>query len=341
MRHGAAVSASFLAALEHPAVWALTLCAFLIRGGLVLVVAPIIVIPSAVGLANILGPTVTSVALGGLRPDVVVLFATLVGGAFAWLLIGGWAAGVLEAEAVHRIWAEEAAEDPRRVGMSERAMTPVHAAGNILAARLAASLPLAIMVAAGSVRLLEITYRELTLPSETGPSLIVRVIRGAPDALTWIVLAWLLAETLGALAARRVVLNGESGIPALARAVLDLLRRPVAVLALAVLPLAVLILVLVPSAIATSMTWDAIRSELAGQAEPLVASLLVLLFVALWVGQLMLIGMVTAWRSAGWTIEMAGTFGGVTDRRTGEWSLPTASGTLGDLRPRGADHDPR
>ena len=341
MRLGAAVSASFLSALADPAIWVLTLCAFLIRGGIVVVVAPIVVIPSAVGLANVLGPTVTSMVLGGVSSDVLALAVAIVGGAFVWLLVGGWVAALLEAEAIRRVARDELDVGTDGSATSPRLASPARAAGHILAARLAAGLPLAVAVAAGSVRLVDLAYRELTLPSETGPSLIVRVIRGAPDTLTWIALAWLLAETLGAIAARRVVLYRDAGIPAVARAVLHVLRRPVQVLLVAVLPLSVLILVLVPSTVATSVTWDAIRAELAGQAEPVAVALLVLLFVTLWVGGLVLAGVVTAWRSAGWTVEVGGTFGGVTHHRTGEWSVPAGSGRLGDLRPRRADHDPR
>lgn len=339
MTSGAVVSASLLAALANPAVWLLALAGFLLRGGVILVLAPVIVLPSAVGLANAVGPMLTTLVLGGTSPQVVILLVAVVGGVFTWLLGGGWLAAILEAEAIRRVVADEVV-DPE--GASRAPLPgPVRAAGHILAARLVAGLPLAVALAAGSMRLVDLAYRELTLPTETGPSLIVRVARAAPDALFWIGVTWLLMEVWGALAARRIVLARDGAIPALGQAVIHVLRRPLTTVALALLPLAVLLVVLVPSAVASATTWDAIRAELAGQAAPLTVAALVVLFVTLWGGGLVLIGMVSAWRSAAWTIEAAGTFGGVRHPSTGEWPATTTPATLGDLRPRGADHEPR
>ena len=338
MSSGAVVSASLLAALANPAVWVIALAGFLLRGGIIVVLAPIVVLPSAVGLANVFGPMLTTFVLGGPSPQIALLLVAVTGAVFLWLLAGGWLAAALEAEAIRRIAIDEASGSGRAIPLLA---TPVTAAGQILAARLVAGLPLAITLAAGSLRLIEVTYRELTLPSETGPALIVRVIRGAPDALFWIALAWLLFEVWGAIAARRVVLAGDRALPALGHAVVHVLRRPLATVVLAVLPLAVLLVVLVPAALAVGTTWDAIREELAGTAAPLTVAALVILFVVLWSGGLALLSMVSAWRSAAWTVDMAGTFGGVRHHLTGEWPGPAASATLGDLRPRRAEHDPR
>ena len=56
MSIGAALLASFLVTLVRPATWALALAAFLVRGGVLLVLAPIVVLPSAVGLGELPGP---------------------------------------------------------------------------------------------------------------------------------------------------------------------------------------------------------------------------------------------------------------------------------------------
>jgi hypothetical protein len=338
MTPGAVVSASFLAALAAPAVWVLTLAGFLLRGGVVLLVAPVVVLPSAVGLANAFGPMLTTLVLGGPSPQIVLLLVAVVVGAFVWLLGGGWLAGLLEAEAIRRLAAEDAIE---RGHAAPAALPATAAAGQILAARLVAGLPLAVATAAGSLRLVELTYRELTLPSAYGAPLIVRVIRGAPDALFWIVVAWLVLEVWGALAARRIVLLGDGALPALGRAVVHALRRPATTVALAILPLATLLVVLIPSAVALSATWHAIRAELAGDAGALAVAGLVSLFVGLWGGALVLLGLVSAWRSATWTVEMAGTFGGVGHPLTGEWPAGSVPASMGDLRPHTAERDPR
>ena len=66
MSRGVALSGGLLVTLATPATWPLALAAFLIRGGIVLVVLPIVVLPTPVGLGNAFGPTLTAIALGQL-----------------------------------------------------------------------------------------------------------------------------------------------------------------------------------------------------------------------------------------------------------------------------------
>ena len=146
MSSGAVVSASLLAALANPAVWVIALAGFLLRGGIAVVMAPILVLPSAVGLANVFGPMLTTFVLGGPSPQIALLLMAVTGAAFLWLLAGGWLAAALEGEAIRRIAIDEASGGGR--AMLPLA-TPVTAAGQILAARLVAGLPLAITLAAG------------------------------------------------------------------------------------------------------------------------------------------------------------------------------------------------
>ena len=42
---------------ERPALWIVALCGFLARGGIVLLVLPMIPLPSTVGMATFVGPT--------------------------------------------------------------------------------------------------------------------------------------------------------------------------------------------------------------------------------------------------------------------------------------------
>jgi hypothetical protein len=64
MSAGAALGASLLAVLATPASWVLALLSFLLRGGIVLVLLPVVTVPSAVGLGNVLGPALTDLVLG-------------------------------------------------------------------------------------------------------------------------------------------------------------------------------------------------------------------------------------------------------------------------------------
>ena len=53
------------------------------------------------------------------------------------------------------------------------------------------------------------------------------------------------------------------------------------------------------------------------------------LFVALWLGGLVLVSMVCAWRAAAWTLDAEQrTFGVTVDTRPGDWSDAESSGTL-------------
>lgn len=349
MTLGATLVASALATLARPTTWVLALLGFLVRGGIVVLVAPIVVVPSAVGLANAVTPTITTMAFTGLSNGVVAMVATLVGVVVLWLVGGGLIAAAAEAEAVSEIaeddelrsgghgrvdhWAERgpALERRPRARWSRR----------IVVARSLAALPLVLALAAGAVRLVGVAYRELTVPSETVTPVVARIAQGAPEALIAILLGWMLAEIVGALAARRIVLADDGVIRATAFAVRRLVRHPVRSLAAFAVPLLALVAVVAPIAAATSVAWDAVRASFSSGSSPIVAVALVALLVVLWTGGLVLVGLVTAWRSAVWTADVAGTFGGVTGARPGDWRPADPSANLGDLRPRGSDPDAR
>jgi len=291
-----------------------------------------------VGLANVVTPTITTMAFTGLSDGVVALVATSLVIVVLWLVGGGLIAAAAEAEAVVTIADDEELADaaldrtpPRRARWARR----------ILVARSLAALPLLLALAAGAVRLVSVAYRELTVPSETVTPVVVRIVRGAPEALVAIVVAWMLAEIVGALAARRIVLADDGAIRATAFGIRRLVRHPVRSLAAFVVPLLALGAVVTPTAAATSAAWDAVRASFASGSSPIVAAALVALLVVLWSGGLVLVGLVAAWRSAVWTADVAGTFGGVAGGRPGDWRLADPSAKVGDLGPRGADPDAR
>jgi hypothetical protein len=193
----------------------------------------------------------------------------------------------------------------------------------------------------GAIRVVTVAYRELTVPSDVAVPLILRIAGGAPDALAAVVAAWLVGETVGAVAARRVILLGDRVPGALGAAVVRLVRHPLRSAALAVVPLVPLVLVLVVVGFAGSATWEALRAALSlGSDGPVVLALLLAL-VALFAGGLLLIGVASGWRAAIWTIEMAGTFGVVGYGPVGQWNDGADSGNLNGIRPRGADPDTR
>ncbi|MGZ8438175.1 MAG: hypothetical protein ACXWXR_06500, partial [Candidatus Limnocylindrales bacterium] len=107
MNRGAALRGALLVTLASPATWPLALAVFLLRGGLLVVALPILVLPTPVGLGNLLAPTLTALVFGGVTVELVALVVAIVVAALAWLVAGGVLAAVLEAEAARIVAAHE------------------------------------------------------------------------------------------------------------------------------------------------------------------------------------------------------------------------------------------
>lgn len=340
MTVGATLVASFLASIARPATWPLGLATFLIRGGFVLVLAPIVVLPSAIELGNLLAPLLTTLLFRGITLSIAVLQVAGGVGFLAWLLGGGVVAAAAESELVRRIAADDEAWGPG--GRPPGFVPAARAARRVLLARLIAYLPLlAVGLPWSFYRFVLVGYRELTVPSDVATPVEIRIALGAPDAVALLVVAWLIGETVGALAARRVILLGARVPTALGWAIARLVRRPLRCAVLAAVPLVPLALILIVVGVAGSATWDALRAALTFGGEPLVALVVLLALVALFGGGLLLVGVISAWRGAIWTVEVAGTFGATAHDPEGQWNGVSDSGRLSDLRPRGADPDTR
>ena len=158
-----------------------------------------------------------------------------------WLAVAWGLASVAEAESIRRIAADE--ELVATVGPSRP--TRRGAAGRILIARVVTLLPVILAIGVGGVRIVMVTYRELTVPSDTAVPIAIRVVGGATDAVVGIIVAWFVAELVGALAARRIVLGDAGVLRALGGAIRGAVRHPVRVLVGSLVPTAALVVVLV------------------------------------------------------------------------------------------------
>ncbi len=76
---GGAILASLLVTLGRPAWWLLALAGFLVRGGFVVFLIPIVVLPSPLAVSNVVAPFIVPMALGRIVPEVIVL--SIAGGA--------------------------------------------------------------------------------------------------------------------------------------------------------------------------------------------------------------------------------------------------------------------
>src|SRR5215212_8700589 len=91
------MQAALVASAGRPRWWALALAAFLVRGGFVVVLLPLISLPSAAALATAFAPTIETLALG--RPTIE---SALVGAAIITLI-----AGVIGAAAYIGSWLDD------------------------------------------------------------------------------------------------------------------------------------------------------------------------------------------------------------------------------------------
>ena len=332
MSWGAGLAASLLVVLPRPATWIVALASFLVRGGILLFLAPIVVTPSPVGLANILGPTITTFWLGGMSLGFATAVMAIFAAFFAWLVIGGLVAAVTERDLIELV----AADDELGAGGTIPRPSGSRRSGRIwriVLLRLAAYVPLALALGYGSLRLVQATYRELTLPSDVVTPIVWRVIATVPEAVIAILVTWALGETLGSLGARRIVVWGQSLDRAYFGAWADLLRRPLSTIGTFVLPTVVMALLIAPIVLASGVAWNFLRTELATAAGANAALLLLsmLTFVAIWSAGLLVAGLAAAWRSATWTVELVrvrGTFGALRHGPTEEWQRSESSGSL-------------
>jgi hypothetical protein len=286
---------ALVATLGRPAWWSMALAAFLVRGGILLVLLPIVTLPTPAALANAFAPTIEAFAFGGLNGERLVLVLAV--GATLFVVIG--AAG-LAGSWLDLAQLREAADDEEL----DLGWEPAHpAVRDALALRLTAHLATLGVLLYATVRLVGAAYEELLSPGTTTTPVFLRVVARAPDALVFLTATWLVAETVGSLAARRAA-AGTGLRESLWRSARQLAtRRGLATLGVTTTVVAG---ALAPFLLAAGRAWEHLRNVLAGAPGDLVqvgAALLVL--VAVWILGLALLGAALAWRAAAWTIEVA------------------------------------
>jgi hypothetical protein len=342
-----ATLAALLAVLARPAWWMLGLAGFLARGGILLFLLAIVTLPSPLAASNVVAPLLVPIIFGGFTP---LLVALLVSGALslvAWVVAGGWIGAATEIVLIR---------DARRAAAEEG--LPVQSGdpaghwliGRVAIAHLVAHVPLAIVTALGSVAIVNVTYVELTSPFEVSTPLPLRIVAGAAGPILAIVIAWLVGELAGGLAARRVVQADEAVLAAVRGAYGDLVFRPRSRVLPALLTTIVLAMDLVAMLAAVDLSWTAAWSRLVEVPADAVATGLALAsFAASWCLALLVAGLIDAWRGVAMTLEIerarvlelagrdagssigappAGTYGASTHRRPGDWSAHNEGGSL-------------
>jgi hypothetical protein len=272
--------------------WALGLAGFLARGGILLLLVPIVPLPSPVGLANIVGPTAATPS--GPSPEAAGMLA--VGGAvlLAWLVLGN-AVGALSDVVLTGTFVVGSGSAPLPSGLLGPARL-----GRLVAVRLAALVPLTLALAFAAGPIVEATYRQLISPYDLAVPLISRLMREVSPLIALIVGAWLLGEIVAGLAVRYIVLRNDSGVVAIGHALGHLVRRPGTSVATTVVGLAGLVLAIGPPMVAASAVWSLLEASFVptlGQGGDAGRIAFVgLCLVAIWTGSLFLCGVASTWR---------------------------------------------
>jgi len=303
---GGLLGTAALIALTRPRLWAFGLAGFLARGGIVLFVLPILTLPSVVGVTTFVGPTAITAA--GLSPRFVALAAVAAAILAAWLVAGTLVVAAVDVALVREaLRPDEAAGWPGadRVGPGDRGDRADRGlVRRLFVVRLVTLVPLGLALAWGAARLVDIGYRELILPGDLARPFVLRVLASAPEVVLALLVAWLAGELLGTVAVRLAIVECRSAGPALRGALRSIVRRPLGPLGILVATLGGSIVVVAPPLAAATIAWEAVRTSLLGSAELAPTLLAVGVFVAVWLGGLVLAGIAAAWRSIAWSVAL-------------------------------------
>jgi hypothetical protein len=300
----------------------IALAGFLVRGGLVLLLLPGIVLPSVIGIAGVTGVHAFTLS-GDPTPWLLEVLAAVGVGLLVWLLLSALIGSLAD------VWLVRSALETGDNDLDP--YLPVASPGLILrmaSIRLVCLVPLAIALVWAGGRVYTATYDELITPSNLAVSLPLRVIGDATDAVAVVVATWLACETIGAIAARRLILTGDAVWRAIGGALAEVLRRPIWTLLTVATSLAASAVAAVATFLGTATAYDwvtiATRTEkpiaetlgvgpftTTRDFRPVVFLLAVVAMAVVWLVALALSGVTSAWRSAAITHEVAAALGRV------------------------------
>ena len=285
---------------DHPFLLVLGMIGFALRGGIVLLIVPILVLPTAVEVRFLLGD---NLGTSGLTPSFYLIVGALSALTLAFALLVLYALARCELAVFTRFVnstgdsSQHAWLPPGRLlgdarGAVISRLFVVEAVA--LLAVLLAAVPLA--AAAGQA-----TLQEIVLPSSS-ESIYTRILNDISTPLIVWIVAVVLIEALIAIATRRVLAGAFSMAP-----YFGIARRPLRAVAVAVIGWALFAGAVAASFVALSATWQAVESVflstgISGGLREIVSALLVaLLFGGVFAGALVVCGVVSAFRAGLWT----------------------------------------
>jgi hypothetical protein len=294
------VSVTASAIRDHPVLLLGGIIGFALRGGIVLLTVPVLILPTQVEVRLALGGNLGSTGLTSGFFLIVGALAILTLGlallclyALARCELAGFTRFVNYGERGE----QHAWPTPGRLNAATRRPTMVRlfvVESVTLLAILLAAVPLAAAIG-------DATLSEILLPSSTD-SIYARILGEVTTPLAGFILALVFVEGISAVVVRNVLAQsfGLDGY-------VSLLRRPLRKIAVAVLGWVLFMGALAVGLVVLGLTWDAVRAVflstgLSGDLRDIVSTLAVaLLFGAVYAAALLLCGLVSAFRSGLWT----------------------------------------
>lgn len=305
------------------------LAGFLLRGGIVLLALPSVILPSVIGIASVTGVDAISIA-GQPTTWLVELIALAIVAAIAWLAVASLVGSLTDFWLIQMTL--EPGNERRQGGVPLPRLSLLL---QLAAIRMICLVPLAVALSWAATRIFNATYDELTTPSNLTSPLPLRVVLAAGDAVAVVVLVWLAAETTAAIAVRREVLAGGGAWRSVLGAAVEIVHRPISTLLTVVVSHVTSAVAIGLALVGTSTAFDWCRIAARNQ-DRVTFALATLALAAAWVAALAVSAVTSAWRSAAFTGEVADALP-ATSARSGEAPQRSGLGLSGAAGERSGD----
>ncbi len=284
------------APVDQPRLWLLGTLSFLLRGGLVVLLLPIVVFPTQVEVRLMLGGSLGSSGfVSGFWVGVSVATVASTG----LILIVLYALARIEVGSFRVLASDPDLEIGPPVDPGGRLRDLYVVESLTLIALLLAAVPLAAALG-------QVAYEEILRPSSTAP-IYDRVIAQVTVPLALLAIAVPIIDAVSAAVVRRMLMGRSVG-PAVFGSIGAIVRRPIRFLATAVVSWLILLVVIVATDIALSVAWAATRAaflrttSIADILTSLAPLLVAVLLAGVFACGLAVCGYVAAFRNALWTI---------------------------------------
>lgn len=290
------------------------LAGFLLRGGFLVVLLPIVVLPSVIGLAGATG--VEAFGIDG-HPtawlfEIAAVIAVI---AAAYLILAFVVGSLVDVLVIGAALDPDADAAPRT-----RSLPGMGLVTDLAVIRAICAAPLGPALYWAGVQIYSSAYDELTTPTNLATPLAVRVVQDAAPAVVVLVLIWMVSEVFGAMVIRRMVLLDTGIARSFTGALFQLVGRPISTIATAIVSYGVSAAAIGLALVASATTFDWCR-VVARISQPITITIgadpfsttrdfraVVFLISAAalcvsWIVALAISGVASAWRSAALTGE--------------------------------------